>query len=86
MVHRAFARSRSSSRRSALRRDRYSVSRRVREIGIRKALGAQSAQLLSMVMGEGMLLVGIGGAIGAVLAAGAAQCSRACSMSAPWMP
>ena len=51
----------------------YSVSRRVREIGIRKALGARPAQLVSMVMGEGMLLVGIGGVIGAALAAGAAQ-------------
>jgi predicted permease len=51
----------------------YSVSRRVREIGIRKALGARPAQLVSMVLGEGMLLVGVGGAIGALLAAGAAQ-------------
>ena len=47
----------------------YSVSRRVREIGIRKALGAQPRALVQMVLGEGMVLVAIGGGIGAVLAA-----------------
>lgn len=47
----------------------YSVSRRVREIGIRKALGARPLQLVHMILGEGMLLVGIGGVIGLVLAA-----------------
>lgn len=47
----------------------YSVSRRVREIGIRKALGARSGMLVGMVLGEGMRLVAIGGVVGAVLAA-----------------
>ncbi len=51
----------------------YSVSSRVREIGIRKALGARPGQLVGMVMGEGMLLVAIGGVIGAALAAAAAR-------------
>jgi predicted permease len=51
----------------------YSVSRRVREIGIRKALGARPGQLVAMVLGEGMVLVGVGGVIGAVLAAAAAR-------------
>ena len=51
----------------------YSVSRRVREIGIRKALGAQSGQLIGMVLGEGMLLVAIGGVIGAALAGAVAR-------------
>jgi predicted permease len=46
----------------------YSVSRRVREIGIRKALGAQSGQLVGMVLGEGMMLVAIGGLVGAIMA------------------
>lgn len=51
----------------------YSVSRRVREIGIRKALGARPGQLVSMVLGEGMVLVVIGGLIGVVLAAAVAR-------------
>ena len=51
----------------------YSVSRRVREIGIRKALGAQSGQLVGMVMTEGMVLVAIGGVAGALMAAGLAR-------------
>jgi hypothetical protein len=51
----------------------YSVSRRVREIGIRKALGARPGQLLGMVLSEGMVLVMIGGVIGVALAAAAAR-------------
>jgi predicted permease len=51
----------------------YSVSRRIREIGIRKALGAGPVQLVGMVLGEGMLLVAVGGLAGATLAAVAAR-------------
>jgi predicted permease len=51
----------------------YSVSRRVRELGIRKALGARPTQLVGMVLGEGMVLVAVGGAIGAGLAMAAAR-------------
>ncbi len=47
----------------------YSVSRRRHEIGVRKALGAPSQQVITMILREGMTLVVIGGAIGAVLAA-----------------
>ena len=44
----------------------YSVSQRTRELGIRIALGAGNAELRAMVVGQGVLLAGIG--IGAGLA------------------
>jgi ABC-type antimicrobial peptide transport system permease subunit len=42
----------------------YSVTRRVREIGLRVALGAAPARVLRLVFSEGGWLVGIGLAIG----------------------
>jgi len=64
----------------------YSVSRRVRELGIRAALGAEPGALVRMVIREGMLLVLIGGAIGAALAAGAAQVLKGALFVAPFDP
>src|SRR6185436_1125292 len=51
----------------------YSVRQRTREIGVRMALGATSARILRMVVGEGLVLtaVGIGlGICGALLLTG----------------
>jgi putative ABC transport system permease protein len=44
----------------------YSVTQRTQEIGIRIALGAQRSRIYSSVIARGMLLVGIGAAIGLV--------------------
>ncbi len=48
----------------------YAVSQRTREIGIRLALGAPPAGLLRMYVRQGLLLAGIGAALGLVAAAG----------------
>lgn len=46
----------------------YTVARRTREIGVRMALGARSADIVRMVLREGLSLILIGSAIGALLA------------------
>jgi putative ABC transport system permease protein len=51
----------------------YSVNRRIREIGIRVALGARQADVLGMVVREGMRLAVAGVVIGLVLAVGATR-------------
>jgi predicted permease len=64
----------------------YSTNRRVRELGIRAALGAQPAMIVRMVIREGMLLVGIGAALGAVMAFGAASVLSNVLFVAPFDP
>ncbi len=51
----------------------YSVNRRIREIGIRVALGARHSDVLGMVVREGMRLAVAGVAIGLVLAVAATR-------------
>jgi predicted permease len=46
----------------------YSVRRRVREIGVRMAMGAQRADILRMILGQGTKLALIGTAIGVIAA------------------
>ena len=51
----------------------YTVNRRVREIGIRRALGAQRAHVLGLVLGHSLTLTGVGIGLGV---AGAAAVTR----------
>jgi hypothetical protein len=48
----------------------YSVSRRTREIGIRLSLGARRAEVIGLVLRQGMRLVAIGSILGMLLGAG----------------
>jgi ABC-type antimicrobial peptide transport system permease subunit len=51
----------------------YAVTRRTREMGIRLTLGAHRADVVVMILRQGMTLVAIGSAIGLILGAGAGR-------------
>jgi ABC-type antimicrobial peptide transport system permease subunit len=55
----------------------FQVSARTREIGVRMALGADRGQVMRMVLGQALRLVGMGVAIGIPLALGGARAMRA---------
>ena len=42
----------------------YSVSRRMKELGIRVALGARKTQVMSAAVGRPMVLLGVGSVVG----------------------
>jgi ABC-type antimicrobial peptide transport system permease subunit len=54
----------------------YAVSSRLREIGIRLALGAAGGRVLALVIRDGLRLAAIGASIGIVAAIGAARVLR----------
>jgi len=55
----------------------YSVARRTREIGIRKALGAQIADVMRLILGQGLVLVAVGAVIGIITALATGRVLRA---------
>jgi predicted permease len=55
----------------------YSVARRTREIGIRMAMGAQIADIMRLILGQGLVLVAVGGVIGITVALAAGRVLRA---------
>jgi predicted permease len=54
----------------------YAVTRRTREIGIRLALGARRADIVALVLRQGMFLVAVGSILGLMLAAAAPRLLR----------
>lgn len=51
----------------------YAVARRTKEIGIRRALGAQSFDVMRLVLKEGVVLIGVGSVLGMAVAFAAAR-------------
>jgi ABC-type antimicrobial peptide transport system permease subunit len=54
----------------------YSVARRTREIGVRVALGADGGRITRMILRDGLILVGLGLAIGVPAAMASARWLR----------
>jgi putative ABC transport system permease protein len=65
----------------------FSVNRRTQEIGVRMALGANGRRVLQMVLRQGLWQIGIGLAVGVLLAAGLARMITVIMLGvAPWDP
>jgi predicted permease len=65
----------------------FSVSRRTQEIGIRMAIGAAAADVLRLILRQSLAMIGIGLALGLVLAAGFARLLTAVLFRIePWDP
>jgi ABC-type antimicrobial peptide transport system permease subunit len=63
----------------------YSVSKRLRELGIRVALGAQRKEVLQAALGRAFKLLAIGSGVGLVLA-GVVLAMAALGLLATWIP
>ncbi len=61
----------------------YTVARRTREIGIRIAMGAKPADIVAIVMGQGMGLVAAGAAIGLILSVAGGRLLKGLLFGAP---
>jgi predicted permease len=55
----------------------FSVSRRIREVGIRMALGARAADVVRMIFGQGLVQLAIGMTLGLLFATGMGQLLKA---------
>jgi predicted permease len=61
----------------------YSVSSRMRELGVRVALGADAGRVIRLVLGEGLRLAGIGAACGLATSFAAARLAQSLLPDAP---
>jgi ABC-type antimicrobial peptide transport system permease subunit len=65
----------------------FGVAQRTREMGIRLAIGGIRADLVRMIVSEGLRLPAVGGGVGLVLAMGAAQLMKGLLLGVPpWDP
>ena len=65
----------------------YSVSARLREMGVRLALGADASRIMRLILGEGLRLAAVGAAIGILASVAAGRLSQALLADTPaWDP